>query len=130
MSTTTISKTGVTPLRWRKGCTFPHDRDHRCYGCAETAADPFAGAAVTPELRITADQPVHPYLIQLHRGGTLLAYAVRGSYGWAICARTLLPRRRRATSRTGIATIGRTGHDRYAVETALLLVAAARGGAR
>jgi hypothetical protein len=75
------------------------------------------GPGVTPELRITADHPVHPYLVQLHRGGTLLAYAIRDAYGWAVTAKSA--RRTRTVARAG---------QLWAVEAALLIYA--RGGAR
>jgi hypothetical protein len=132
MTTATITPTAAVPSG-KPGTADAAPGAHPPYARGPQRPAPAfrneAGAGVTPELRLTADHEVHPYLIQLHRGGRLLAYAVRSSYGWAICARTLIPQRRRAAARSGIATIGRTGHERYAVETALLLVAAARGGA-
>jgi hypothetical protein len=69
---------------------------------------PSAGAALA-ELTITADSETHPYLIQVHRGGRLIAYAIRDAYGWAITART--GRRIRTVARAT---------QRWGVEAALL----------
>jgi hypothetical protein len=87
-------------------CWYAHvDRDH-CPGCAQTTAEippPSAGAALA-ELSITADSQTHPYLIQVRRGGRLIAYAIRDAYGWAITARTGRRIRTvaRATQRWGV----------------------------
>jgi hypothetical protein len=116
------------PPVWRQHCVYPHLRGDRCAGCQNRGGErrrtarPRRPAAVevvhtTPELRITADHDVHPYLIQLHRGSRLLAYAIRDGYGWAVNA--WVGRRVRTVARAG---------QLWAVEAALLIHA--RGGAR
>lgn len=102
-------------------CWYAHvGRDH-CPGCAQTAAEipPSAGAALA-ELTITADSETHPYLIQVHRGGRLIAYAIRDAYGWAITAKVCEPRPdRRNAWEWNLRTIARAT-QRWGVEAALM----------
>jgi len=88
----------------------------RCDYCADGLHGGHHATSQPAELRITTDQPVHPYLIQLHRGRRLLAYAIRDAYGWAVTAKS--NRRTRTVARAG---------QLWAVEAALLIHA--RGGA-
>lgn len=89
----------------------------QCDYCADGLHGGHQPTCRPAELRITADHDVHPYLIQLHRGGRLLAYAIRDAYGWAVTAKSA--RRTRTVARAG---------QLWAVEAALLIHA--RGGAR